>query len=56
MLSLPLRRKDEVLGVLTLEFAPPAKLPEPVIDALIVAADMLTPHLRDRFETTVGWR
>jgi HlyD family secretion protein/GAF domain len=50
VLSLPLRRKDEVLGVLTLEFAPPAKLPEQTVEALAVAADLLTPQLKDRFD------
>lgn len=50
VLSLPLRRKDEVLGVLTLEFAPPAKLPEQIVDALVVATDVLTPQLRDRYD------
>lgn len=50
VLSLPLRRKDDVEGVLTLEFAPPAKLPEPVVEALVVAADILTPQLHDRYE------
>jgi multidrug resistance efflux pump len=50
VLSLPLRKKDDVEGVLTLEFAPPAKLPEPVVEALMVAADILTPQLRDRYD------
>jgi hypothetical protein len=50
VLSLPLRRKDEVLGVLTLEFAPPAKLPAATVEALAVAADLLTPQLKDRFD------
>ncbi len=50
VLSLPLRRKDDVDGVLTLEFAPPAKLPEAVVEALVVATDILTPQLRDRYE------
>ena len=50
ILSLPLRRKDDVDGVLTLEFAPPAKLPEAVVEALVVATDILTPQLRDRYE------
>jgi hypothetical protein len=50
VLSLPLRRKDDVSGVITLEFAPPTKPVEPLIEALITAADMLTPSLKDRFD------
>jgi hypothetical protein len=50
ILSFPLRRKDEVLGVLTMEFAPPGKLPDQMVEALAVAADVLTPQLRDRYE------
>jgi hypothetical protein len=50
VLSLPLRRKDEVLGVLTLEFAPPGKVPEQMIEALAVACDVLSPQLHDRYE------
>lgn len=50
VLSLPLRKKDEVLGVLTLEFAPPMKVPEQTIDALMVSCDLLTPQIKDRFD------
>ena len=48
VISLPLRKKDDVEGVMTLEFAPPTKLSEQVVEALVVAADILTPQLRDR--------
>lgn len=48
--SVPLRGKDEVLGVVTLEFAPPYKLTPQAADAIVVAADVLTPALRDRQE------
>ena len=50
VITLPLRRKDEIYGVLLLEFAPPAKLPDSVVDALIVAVDILTPQLMDRHD------
>jgi hypothetical protein len=50
VLSLPLRKKDNVEGVLTLEFAPPAKLPDQVVEALVVAADLVAPPLHDRYE------
>jgi hypothetical protein len=50
VISLPLRKKDEVEGVLTLEFAPPAKLPDQVVEALVVAADLVAPPLHDRYE------
>jgi biotin carboxyl carrier protein len=48
--SVPLRGKDNVLGVLTLEFAPPMKMPPAMADEIMIAAEVLSPTLRDRHE------
>jgi biotin carboxyl carrier protein len=50
VLALPLRRKDEVIGVVTLEFLPQQKLPEQAATALAVAIDLVAPQLWDRHE------
>lgn len=50
VLSLPLRRKDEVVGVVTLEFLPQQKLPEEATTGLAVAIDLVAPQLWDRHE------
>ncbi len=49
VLSLPLRRRDEVIGVVTLEF-PTGKLGPNVASALAVAVDLLAPQLYDRYQ------
>ena len=49
VLSLPLRRESEVVGVLTLEFAPNAQLAPHVMAGLTVAVDLLAPQLFDRY-------
>src|SRR4051812_546226 len=48
--SIPLRRRAEIVGVVTLEFSPPAKLTDEVANALSVTADLLAPQLWDRHE------
>jgi len=48
--SIPLRRRAEIVGVVTLEFSPPAKLTDEVANALAVTADLLAPQLWDRHE------
>lgn len=48
--SVPLRRRAEIVGVVTLEFSPPAKLTDEVANALAVTADLLAPQLYDRHE------
>src|SRR3954470_17078502 len=48
--SVPLRRRAEIVGVVTLEFSPPAKLTDEVANALAVTAELLAPQLYDRHE------
>jgi len=48
--SVPLRRRAELVGVVTLEFSPPNKLSDEVANALAVTADLLAPQLWDRHE------
>jgi multidrug efflux pump subunit AcrA (membrane-fusion protein) len=48
--SIPLRRRAEIVGVVTLEFSPPARLTDEVANALSVTADLLAPQLWDRHE------
>jgi RND family efflux transporter MFP subunit len=48
--SIPLRRRAEIVGVVTLEFSPPNKLTDEVANALAVTADLLAPQLWDRHE------
>lgn len=50
ILSLPLRRRDEVIGVVTLEFPSNQKLGPNVASALAVAVDLLAPQLYDRYQ------
>lgn len=50
VVSLPLRRKSDIVGVLTLEFDPKTKLDEDAAAALAVAADLVAPTLYDRFQ------
>ncbi|MDQ3440316.1 MAG: HlyD family efflux transporter periplasmic adaptor subunit [Planctomycetota bacterium] len=50
VISLPLRRQDEIVGVLTLEFSPGTKLGPQAATGLAVAADLLAPQLYDRFQ------
>ena len=49
ILSLPLRRKDEVVGVITLEFAANTKIGPQAATGLAVAVDLLAPQLYDRY-------
>ncbi len=50
ILSLPLRRQDEVIGVVTLEFPSNQPLGPNVAGALAVAVDLLAPQLYDRYQ------
>jgi multidrug efflux pump subunit AcrA (membrane-fusion protein) len=50
VLSLPLRRREEILGVVTLEFLPTQPLPPQVAQGLGVAVELLAPQLYDRFQ------
>jgi RND family efflux transporter MFP subunit len=50
IISLPLRRKDEIHGVVTLEFPPNYKLAPQAATGLAVAAELLAPQLYDRYE------
>jgi len=50
VLSLPLRRKSEVIGVVTLEFLPQQKVGSQVASGLAIAVDLLAPQLYDRYQ------
>ncbi|HEV2295670.1 MAG TPA: HlyD family efflux transporter periplasmic adaptor subunit [Tepidisphaeraceae bacterium] len=50
VISLPLRRQSEIIGVLTLEFSPGTKLGPQAATGLAVAADLLAPQLYDRYQ------
>lgn len=50
VISIPLRRKADIIGVLTLEFAPGQQLGPQAATGLSVAADLLAPQLYDRYE------
>jgi biotin carboxyl carrier protein len=50
VISLPLRRKSEIVGVMTLEFDPSVRLDDDAATALAVAADLVAPSLWDRYQ------
>jgi len=50
VLTLPLRRRAEVVGAVTLEFPSDRQLGEHAAGGLAVAADLLAPQLYDRFQ------
>ncbi|MFT3788957.1 MAG: HlyD family efflux transporter periplasmic adaptor subunit [Tepidisphaeraceae bacterium] len=50
VLTLPLRRKGEIVGVMTLEFPNTKKATDQEATSLAVAAEMLGPVLYDRFD------
>jgi hypothetical protein len=50
VLSLPLRRKGEIVGLVTLEFAPNSKIGQQAATGLAVAVDLLAPQLYDRYQ------
>lgn len=50
ILSLPLRRKAEVVGVITLEFLPNQPLGPQVAQGVSIAVELLAPQLFDRYE------
>ena len=50
VLSLPLRRAAEVIGVVTLEYGAQQKLAENAAAGLAVAVDLLAPQLYDRYQ------
>jgi hypothetical protein len=49
VLSLPLRRKGDIVGIMTLEFPPEKKPSDQETTSLAVAAELLGPILFDRF-------
>ena len=50
VLSLPLRQRAEVVGVVTLEFLPSHKLGQHVAHGLAVSVELLAPQLYDRWQ------
>jgi hypothetical protein len=50
VLSLPLRRRAEIEGVVTLEFLPSEKISPQIVESLAISVDLLAPQLYDRFE------
>lgn len=50
VLSLPLRDRAEVVGVITLEFLPNTQLSAQVSSSLAVAVELLAPQLHDRYQ------
>ncbi len=50
VISVPLRRREEVVGILTLEFPPDRQVDEPLEMAIGVASELLAPQLWDRWE------
>jgi len=50
VLSLPLRRQGEVIGVVTLEFLPNQQLGPQVAQGLAIAVELLAPNLYDRYQ------
>ncbi|HRK31211.1 MAG TPA: HlyD family efflux transporter periplasmic adaptor subunit, partial [Tepidisphaeraceae bacterium] len=55
ILSLPMRRSGDVKGVLSLEFHPGTKLNPAAMNGLVVAAELLSPQLHDRYEVDRWW-
>ncbi len=49
VLSIPLRTRQEIVGILTLEFSPGHRINEQAAQGLAVAADLLAPQLYDRW-------
>jgi multidrug resistance efflux pump len=50
ILSLPLRNRAEVVGVITLEFLPNTQVSPQVSNGLAVAVELLAPQLYDRYQ------
>lgn len=50
VLSVPLRKRDAAVGVLTVEFPPRTKLDEQTESAIAVGSDLLAPQLADRYD------
>jgi hypothetical protein len=50
VMSIPLRRRDEIVGVLALEFPPRVAVDGQAETGLAVAAELLAPQLFDRYE------
>src|SRR5205814_10703821 len=50
VMSIPLRRRDEIVGVLTLEFPLRAAVDGQSETGLAVASELLAPQLFDRYE------
>lgn len=50
VMSVPLRRRDEIVGILTMEFPPRSQVDPGTEAGAIVAAEILAPQLYDRHE------
>jgi multidrug resistance efflux pump len=50
VVSVPLRRQSEIIGVLTLEFPPQTKLTPETESGLSIASELLAPQLWDRYQ------
>ncbi len=50
IVSLPLRHRNEVVGVLTLEYPPSKQLTPHLTTSLAVTAEVLAPQIHDRYE------
>jgi RND family efflux transporter MFP subunit len=50
VLSLPLRRRADVVGAITLEFPPVQRISQQAFTGLSVAVDLLAPQLYDRYQ------
>jgi multidrug resistance efflux pump len=55
VLSVPLRKQGELVGVITLEWAPKTALPAGAIQGMTVAGDVLAPQLDDRYRNDQWW-
>lgn len=50
VVSLPLRRREDIVGVVTLEFLPKQTVNPNTVTGLTIAVDLLAPQLFDRYE------
>ena len=50
VVSVPLRREAQIIGVLTMEFPPSTKLTPETESGLVIASELLAPQLWDRYQ------
>jgi multidrug resistance efflux pump len=55
VMSLPLRNRGEIVGEMTLEYAPDKKLEQHNATALAVSVELLAPQLYDRYQNDRWW-